>query len=357
MQLVFLLLLLSPPFLYFGLVWLSYAKRSVRPRRFVVAGALLGGLPLAAFLAVLVSVSGQPGAAFGMVGLTGLTLPFVSAGLGLILGAIARIIGDRRSRAAGRWVMGAAVALPLLFLLAGYINAVDLRDRRAAELAERELQTRQLVTLDGDATAPRVTGFLFAPEAPHTQLSYRCWPRIPTYGCFPEDRAAPLPELRVGDVAAEAAVLRTLTILPVGDGCRPVRQCVPEKRFQAWCDRREDLSDTVWCTSPPRQKFVFEPHDDRTQPMAFWADDVTYPDLPPLGTNEDGSPIRIMCSKTRDSVMARRPPEKRQRLCYVRFRPSAHIRGVITLDGSDDLSGDAEHALARGRALFEQMSR
>ena len=100
--------------------------------------------------------------------------------------------------------------------------------------------------------------------------------------------------------------------------------CIKRTTQQAWCERRPDVIDSIWCSNALRNKLSYEVYSSQKALSGTWRLETTLENA----IDFEGNPIQIGCSTIRDKLIASREKSEvksfkeqpQSRFCRVKYR-------------------------------------
>lgn len=277
------------------------------------------------------------GYAFLLMMLVGMVLrPLLAIGIGLALGGGLGWLGRGRG-----WMW---MAVPAAVLIAVPGIAVDrLNDAVAEKLrarAERHAAFRAS-TITGSVGGVPVS----FPAAPYLETVHRASARRHAYTRFLRDTA-----LEPSEGPPRFLRVRLGSLFPECAGPEPPERCgygrMTPDDVARWCATRQELAGSPWCERPRHQLTLWPARDshflDRAR-RSSWP----VADLPPVGIDAAGAPIRLRCGEMRD------PPP-----CRAIFALTEAVADRITLHDveQDEVLAETAAMIAYAERLWSAMA-
>ncbi|KIC20417.1 hypothetical protein [Leisingera sp. ANG-Vp] len=252
-------------FIFLGfLIGFTLALRFVgKPRRALIWGMALGGVPLALLLgpgnAPLQGIGSVLNFAFFALGPI-MLVPFAasSAALGMAAASVVLWAGQGRARRVS-WATGAAIL--------GLLASLTLLPVAKSEITKHQLaenrETRAEAIIRSDFKGMLAGHQLAFPASPRLHLFDDCAPGVQSglFGCS-TSLTNPVsiftkPDEVLLNERSDPIIFRTISVSATEHDCRPSNDyCLTQEKIDRWClEIRPDQAGSIWCQDAPAMQF------------------------------------------------------------------------------------------------------
>jgi membrane protein implicated in regulation of membrane protease activity len=330
-----------------------------RPRRALIWGLVLGGVPLALILgpgtAPVEGIGSILNFAFFALGPL-MLIPFIAISFALGVAGCAGVLWFGQGRARWvRWVAGVSLVAIVAVLTVWPVVQRESASQEATE--NRNARAEAIIRADFEGT---MGGHPVAfPASPRLTVFDECGPDgsdqiflLGIVGCMTSlqdpvsiltDSNEELLHERKGPL-----VVREIRVERVLSGCDPENLlCLSQVGINRWCDQiRPDMADSIWCRSEPPMEFRLQ--SDVQAEDAAGPSDRDEPELTARFASTPLGPGRVTCFYHPDPTKT----DRQGRGCDIRFDLVERVEVELSVSREMILSGDA--ALAATIAMIPE---
>ena len=324
-------------------------------------GIFIASLVMLAF--IFWAVRG-PGSAFAAVGLIFVFVyPVFFIGSGIGLGAKAKVYALRGFKRRSRLMMWLPLAgYAALLMWFAHSSFQKQRSAIAKQSAYQSLTVEE--TLESHNLSIAISAQI--------ELSYRCHFDASAgafhAGCEAKDYDLDYRLKHARERSEKAPHLWGITVFPNAQNCKEYtlnkRDCIAPEKLRQWCARRPELSASVWCKNELLYKLDYDGYRAPSEAaLALDRQSWAAADIQSIGTDINGAPVHVQCSKIRDQLNADRLAAKSKnkplgRLCRVSFLVAENImvEGRFNSHNPETTKDSASHIYAQAHAYWNEMS-
>jgi len=329
-----------------------------RPRRALIWGLVLGGIPLALILgpgtAPVEGIGSILNFAFFALGPL-MLIPFIAISFALGVAGCAGVLWFGQGRARWvRWVAGVSLVAVVAVLTVWPVVQRESASQEATE--NRNARAEAIIRADFEGT---MGGHPVAfPASPRLYVFDECGPDgseqvliLGIVGCTTDlndpvslltDSNEELLHERNGPL-----VVREIRVKPVLPGCDSKDYCLSQARINRWCNQiRPDMADSIWCRDEPPMEFRLQ-SDVRAEDAAG-PSDRDEPELAARFASTPLGPGRVTCFYHPDPTET----DRQGRGCDIRFDLVERVEVELSVSREKIVSGDA--ALAATIAMIPE---
>lgn len=290
-------------------------------------------------------------------------------GIGLALGCWVKSLKIKEKRLHSNMLLAVA-----LFFVPMIYSATDNLIATQKKTTKEDSKQAKLDKLQSLTVAEK-----FGNEAIHIAISaqldlkYICWHH--RYGspnlkaCKAIQSGHSYRSVDVSNRDAVAPVLQKLTIRPIKEKCEmehaTAKPCATHDAVSRWCERRQDLSGSIWCTNTLETPLEYRLHltassHDYNLKTEHWKFETKIPE----SQDFNGNPVEVSCSIAVDEKVARREritglPNLKplERYCVINYKITTDI-WVITnfyVKGPETLAPQARETYDISQSFWQEM--